>query len=126
MQHGDEARPGAKMLGIGPDGQHGLRRSVEQQIVDNGLVLVGDIRDCPRQGEDLMEVLHRQQFSLAGASHSRAAAPWHFGQWRLEQLLYEMAMCPQALFSQRATWPPRAAVRQFSMALMTLNSPRLM
>ena len=66
MQHSDEARPGAKMLGIGPDGQHGLRRSVEQQIVDNGLVLVGDIRDCPRQGEDLMEVLHRQQFSLAG------------------------------------------------------------
>ncbi len=66
MQHGDEAGPRAKVLWIGPDRQHGLRRSLEQQIVDNGLVLVGDIRDCLGQGEDLMEVLHRQQFGLAG------------------------------------------------------------
>ena len=34
-------------------------------------------------------------------------------------------MCPQASFSQAATWPPSAAVRQFSMALITLNWPGL-
>ena len=32
-------------------------------------------------------------------------------------------MCAQS--SQRATWPPRAAVRQFSMALITFSWPRL-
>ena len=32
-----------------------------------------------------------------------------------------MAVCAQASFSQRATWPPSAAVRQRSMALITFN-----
>ena len=36
-----------------------------------------------------------------------------------------MSVRPQASFSQRATWPPRAAVRQLSMALITFNWPRL-
>src|ERR1700692_4673493 len=57
------------------------------------------------------------------ASHSLAAALWHFGQCRLRQLLYEIWVC--AHFSQRATWPPSAAVRQRSIALMTFNWPRL-
>src|SRR5664280_1818040 len=57
------------------------------------------------------------------ASQSFAAAPWHFGQWRLRQELYEIWLC--AHFSQRATWPPSAADRQFSIADMTFNWPRL-
>src|SRR6266478_6202525 len=57
------------------------------------------------------------------ASQSFAAAPWHFGQCRLRQELYEIWLC--AHFSQRATWPPRAAVRQFSIADITLSWPRL-
>src|SRR6266702_1091895 len=57
------------------------------------------------------------------ASHSFAAAPWHFGQCRLRQELYAMCVC--AHFSQRATCPPRAAVRQLSMADMTFSWPRL-
>src|ERR1700680_5209736 len=57
------------------------------------------------------------------ASHSLAAALWHFGQCRLRQLLYEIWVC--AHFSQRATWPPSAAVRQRSIALMTFNWPRM-
>ena len=32
-----------------------------------------------------------------------------------------MMVCPHASFSQRATWPPRAAVRQPSIALITFN-----
>src|SRR6266566_999528 len=57
------------------------------------------------------------------ASHSFAAAPWHFGQCRLRQLLYEIWLWAHS--SQRATWPPSAAVRQFSIADITFSWPRL-
>src|SRR6266851_9760860 len=57
------------------------------------------------------------------ASQSFAAAPWHFGQCRLRQLLYEIWVYSH--FSQRATWPPSAAVRQRSIADITLIWPRL-
>src|SRR5712671_8228975 len=57
------------------------------------------------------------------ASHSFATAPWHFGQCRLRQELYEIWLSAQ--FSQRATCPPSAAVRQFSIADITLSWPRL-
>src|SRR5664280_1809993 len=57
------------------------------------------------------------------ASQSFAAAPWHFGQCRLRQELYEIWVCAHS--SQRATWPPRAAVRQLSIADITFNWPRL-
>ena len=36
-----------------------------------------------------------------------------------------MAVCGQASFSQRATWPPSAAVRQRSIALITFSWSRL-
>src|SRR5215831_14703733 len=36
-----------------------------------------------------------------------------------------MTMWAHFSFSQRVTWPPRAAVRQFSIADMTLSWPRL-
>src|SRR5882672_5875974 len=36
-----------------------------------------------------------------------------------------MVVWPQASFSQRATCPPRTAVRQRSIALITFNWPRL-
>src|SRR5450631_3821661 len=57
------------------------------------------------------------------ASHSFAAAPWHFGQWRLRQLLYEIWLWAHS--TQRATWPPRAAVRQLSIADITFSCSRL-
>src|SRR6267154_79579 len=57
------------------------------------------------------------------ASQSFAAAPWHFGQCRLRQLLYEIWLCAHS--SQRATCPPSAAVRQLSIADITFNWPRL-
>ena len=47
VEHGGDADPGAEMLGIGRDGDHGLGRRLEQEIVDDGLVLVGDIGDRP-------------------------------------------------------------------------------
>src|SRR6201997_5569800 len=58
-------------------------------------------------------------------SHRRDAAPWHFGQCRLPQELYEISVWPHAVFSQRATCPPSAAVRQRSIARITFNCSRL-
>jgi hypothetical protein len=66
MQHGDEAGPSAKMLGIGPDDKHRFGGGLEQQIVDDGLVLIGEVRDLRRQSKHLMKVRNRQQLGLAG------------------------------------------------------------
>jgi hypothetical protein len=41
----------------------------------------------------------------------------------IRQELYEIWV--YAHFSQRATWPPSAAVRQFSIADITFNWPKL-
>ena len=45
VEHGGDADPGAEMLGVGGDRERGLGRRLEQQIVDHGLVLIGDIGD---------------------------------------------------------------------------------
>jgi hypothetical protein len=47
------------------DGEHGLGRSLKQDVVDCGLVLVGDIGDLSRQREHDVEVGHRQELGLA-------------------------------------------------------------
>ncbi len=41
-----------------------LSRSLEQQIVNHGLVLIGNVTDRCRQREHDMVVIHRQQFGL--------------------------------------------------------------
>jgi hypothetical protein len=63
----------------------------------NGAASVGAERELfirksnsRRQREHDMEVRHRQQIGFARASQSFAAAPWHFGQCRLRQELYEI------------------------------------
>jgi hypothetical protein len=65
VQHGGDADPGAEMLRVRRDPQHGLGRSLEQQVVDDGLVLVCDVGDLGRQREDDVEVSDRQQIGLA-------------------------------------------------------------
>ena len=45
MEHRSDADAGAKMLGIGGDGQQRLGRGLEQQIVDNRLIVPGDPGD---------------------------------------------------------------------------------
>ena len=65
MEHGGEADPGSQMLGIGGDREHGVGRGLEQQIVDDGLVLIGDAGDRCRQREHHMEIGHRQQLGFA-------------------------------------------------------------
>ena len=65
MQHRGDADAGSEVLGVGRDPEHRLRRGLEQQIVDHGLVLVGDVANRRRQREDDVEVGNREQFGLA-------------------------------------------------------------
>ena len=65
VQDREDTDAGAEVFGIGRDGEHGLGRSLEQDAVDCGLVLVGDIGDLSRQREHDVEVGHRQELSLA-------------------------------------------------------------
>jgi len=60
VEDGEDADAGAQVLGIGRDGDHGLGRGLEQDVVDHGLVLVGDVGDLGRQREHDVEVRHRQ------------------------------------------------------------------
>ena len=65
-----------------------VARGFEQQVVDHGLVLIGDIGDPSGQREYHVIVRHRQQLGLAlGQPSPGAATPWHFGQCRLRQEL---------------------------------------
>ncbi len=65
MQHGGEPDAGAEVLGVGRDGDQRLGGGFEQQVIDDRLVLIGDVGDRPRQGEDDMEIGHGQEFGLA-------------------------------------------------------------
>src|SRR5580704_6476922 len=65
VQDREDPDAGAEVFGIGRDGEHGLGRSLEQDAVDCGLVLVGYIGDLSRQREHDVEVRHRQEFGLA-------------------------------------------------------------
>jgi hypothetical protein len=58
MEHGGEADPGTKMLGVRRNGDERLGRGLEQEVVKDGLVLVGDVADRGWQGEDDVIVGH--------------------------------------------------------------------
>ncbi len=65
VQHGGEPDARAEVLGVGRDGDQGLGGGFEQQVIDDRLVLIGDVGDRSRQGEDDMEIRHGQEFGLA-------------------------------------------------------------
>jgi hypothetical protein len=73
------ADPGTEVLGIGGDGEQGLGRGAEQQVVDDRLVLVGDRSDLGRQDEDQVEVADRQQIGLAGGEPVLCRCPLTLG-----------------------------------------------
>jgi hypothetical protein len=66
VEDGGDADASAEVLRVSRDRHHRLRRCAEQQIVDDRLVLPGDVRNLGRQCEDDMEVADRQQVGLAG------------------------------------------------------------
>ena len=61
MEHGGQSDPGAKMAGVRGDGNKRLRRRLEQQVINDGLVLPGDVGDRRRQTEHDVEVSNGQQ-----------------------------------------------------------------
>ena len=125
MQHRHEADAGAEMLGIGGDRERGLRRGFEQQVVDHRLVLIGDVGDLRRQRVHHMKVRHRQEIGLALGQPLAGRRALALGAMPVAAAVVGDDGVGAVSFSQRATWPPSAAVRQRSIALITFNWPRL-
>ena len=123
VKHGGDADAGAQMLWVRRDGHHRLGGGAEQQIVDDRLVLPGDVGDLGRQREDDVEIANRQQVGLAlGQPVSRGGAL----ALRAVPVAAGVIGDPDvAAVVAASTWPPSAAVRQFSIADMTFSWPRL-
>ena len=65
MEDGSHAELGAEMLGVGRNGGERLRRAAEQDGIDDGLVLEGDLSVGRRHGDDDVEIRHRKEFGLS-------------------------------------------------------------
>lgn len=65
VEHGCDAHPRAKVLGVGSDLDHGVGTRAHQQIVELAFVGARDVGDRLWQREDQMEVPYWEQFSLA-------------------------------------------------------------
>jgi hypothetical protein len=65
VQDREEADLGTEMLRIGGDRPQGIGGGGEEQVVDDGLVLMRDGSDFLRKSEDDVKVGNRKQFSLA-------------------------------------------------------------
>jgi hypothetical protein len=65
MEDGGHAELSAEMLGVGRDGGERLRRAAEQDGIDDGLVLEGDLSGGRRHGEDDVEIRHGKEFGLS-------------------------------------------------------------
>jgi hypothetical protein len=65
VEYGSEPDAGAEVLGVGRDGDQGLGGDFEQQVIDDRLVLIGNVGDRSRQGKDDMEIGHGQEFGPA-------------------------------------------------------------
>ena len=64
VQHGGDAEFGAQAPGIGSDRSQGFGRGLEHEVVDHGLVVIGDIGDLGWDGEDGVVILDGQQVAL--------------------------------------------------------------
>ena len=113
-----------RCLRVSRDRHHRLRRRAEQQIVDDRLVLPGDVRDLGGKREDDMEVADRQQVGFAFGQPDARSGALALGAVPVAATVVGNALMPPPS-SQASTWPPSAAVRQFSIADMTLSWVRL-
>jgi hypothetical protein len=64
VQHRHDADLGAEMLRIGGDREQRVGDGLEQQVVDDGLVLIGEIAQLLGQREHDVEVVDRQELGL--------------------------------------------------------------
>jgi len=60
VENRKDADASTQVLGISRDGDRGLGGGFEQDVVDHGLVVIGDVGDLRRQREHDVEVRHRQ------------------------------------------------------------------
>jgi hypothetical protein len=65
VQHGGEPDARAEVLGVGRDRNQSLGGDFQQQVIDDRLVVIGDVGDRPRQREDDVEIRHGQEVGLA-------------------------------------------------------------
>ncbi len=132
--------PNPEMFFVGGDGDGGLGTGFEQQVIDHPLVLIGDVGNWLWQREDQVEVVDWQEFGLAFGKPGSGSSTLAFGAVSIPAAVIgdhlmiavlttcDFPACSRifgASLLQTGTWPPRAAVRQRSMALMTLSWPRL-
>jgi len=87
MEHRGDADLRAQMPGIGGDGGERLSGGAEQDRIDGGLVLEGDLACQRRQVKTTWKYGTGNNSACRCASHSARASPWHLGQWRLRQEL---------------------------------------
>src|SRR5262245_44008575 len=65
VQDACDADFGAQMFGVGGNGEHGVGGGLEEEIIDYGLVLVGDGADLGGQREDDVKIGDLEQLGLA-------------------------------------------------------------
>ena len=86
VEHGEEADPGAEVLGGGADGAQGFGGGAEQNAIDHFLVLAGDRGNLFRQRKDHMEILGVEEFGAAIFQPFRARQRLAF--WALVRAWY--------------------------------------
>src|SRR3546814_2717072 len=65
VEDGGDTDPGAEVLRVGGDGEHRIGGGLEQQIIDQRLVVIGDRGNLGRQREHDVEIADREEISLA-------------------------------------------------------------
>src|SRR5271155_5840196 len=109
VKHRGDADASAEVLGVGRDGDHGLGRGREQDVVDHGLVLIGNVRNGGRQREHHMEVPNRKQVGLARGETLRSCGT--LALWAMPVAATNGQRPLPALWAKfvMVSWPPEAS-----------------
>ena len=109
-------------FGFGSDREQRLGAGLEQQVVDHRFVLESDRADARRQREHDVEVGHFQQLGLARLRPFAGLTGLALGAVPVTAAIVgNDRVAARLVLTAPATWPPRAAVRQPSIALITFN-----
>src|SRR3546814_3844964 len=113
MEYGGDADPGTEMLGISGDREHRIGRGLEQQIIDQRFVMIGDGGDLGRHREHDVEVADREKVGLAGlepGARGGALASWTVRSEEHTSELQSLMRISYAVFCLKTTTkqPPHA------------------
>ena len=123
MKHSRHADPGAKMLRIGGNREHRLRRRLEQKAVNFRLVLKGDGADRRRQREHHVVIGQGQKLGFALEKPLACSRPLTLGAMPVPAGVVTDDGVGAVLAARGM--PPSSAVRQASMAAIAFSCPRL-